>query len=106
MKRYYYKAKDNKSYLSLKSPLSDDNYVEITEAEWNAAQPQPHTPTAAERAKAQKLSRIAFLKSELARTDYEAIKYAEGEMSAEDYEPYKVQRRAWRVEINELEAQL
>ena len=106
MKRYYYKTKDGKGSLSLKSKFKDENLIEITEEEFNNLQPKPKTPTASELARKQKLVRIAELKSNLAKTDYEAIKFAEGEMSAEDYEPYKVQRRAWRNEINELEATL
>lgn len=47
--------------------------------------------------------RIRELKQLLADTDYKAIKYAEGEITAEEYEPIKLQRREWRKEINELE---
>lgn len=50
--------------------------------------------------------RIAELKQSLASTDYQAIKYAEGQLSAEEYEPIKIQRQAWRDDINELEASL
>ena len=46
---------------------------------------------------------IAELKAKLAATDYQAIKYAEGALSAEEYEPIKVQRQEWRDRINELE---
>lgn len=49
---------------------------------------------------------IVELKKHLADTDYQAIKFAEGELSAEDYAPYKEQRRQWRARINELEATL
>ena len=49
---------------------------------------------------------IADLKKHLADTDYQAIKFAEGEMSAEDYAPVKAQRQQWRARINELEAEL
>lgn len=52
------------------------------------------------------LSKICTLKRKLNATDYQAIKYAEGEMSASDYAPVKAQRKAWREEINTLEAQL
>ena len=48
--------------------------------------------------------RISELKRLLAESDYKAIKYAEGEITEEEYAPIKEQRRAWRVEINELEA--
>ena len=47
--------------------------------------------------------RITKLKGYLLATDYKAIKYAEGELSAEEYEPVKEQRRQWRAEINSLE---
>lgn len=50
--------------------------------------------------------RIYALKIMLRRTDYKALKYAEGEMSAEEYAPILEERRTWRVEINALEAEL
>ena len=50
--------------------------------------------------------KISKLKAKLAATDYNAIKYVEGEMSAEEYAPIKAQRRVWRDEINALEAQI
>lgn len=46
---------------------------------------------------------IAELKAKLAATDYQAIKYAEGVLSAEEYEPTKIIRQEWRDRINELE---
>ena len=46
---------------------------------------------------------IAELKAKLAATDYQAIKYAEGALSAEEYEPTKIMRQEWRDRINELE---
>lgn len=48
-------------------------------------------------------NRIQELKEKLLETDYEAIKFAEGEISAKEYEPIKTQRKAWRAEINSLE---
>ena len=51
----------------------------------------------------EKKSRIAYLKKCLSDTDYKAIKFAEGEISAEDYAEIKAQRKAWRDEINNLE---
>ena len=50
--------------------------------------------------------RILELKNKLKNTDYQAIKYAEGLLSASEYAPVKVQRQAWRDEINRLEAEL
>ncbi len=48
--------------------------------------------------------KIAYYKKRLADTDYQAIKYAEGEISAEEYAPIKAKRAEWRAEINKLEA--
>ena len=56
----------------------------------------PHVPTDMEQ-------RISELKELLASTDYQAIKFAEGAISEEQYAPIREQRQAWRNEINELE---
>jgi hypothetical protein len=49
--------------------------------------------------------RIEMLKSELASTDYKAIKYAEGWLTEDEYAPIKASRQAIRDEINALESQ-
>lgn len=46
---------------------------------------------------------IAELKQKLFDTDYQAIKFAEGLLTAEEYAEMKAQRQAWRDRINELE---
>ena len=51
-------------------------------------------------------SRIVEVKANLIRTDYLALKYAEGEITESEYEPILEQRREWRAEINELEAEI
>ena len=51
-------------------------------------------------------NRIFALKNNLRKTDYKAIKYAEGELSAEEYAETLAQRRAWRAEINALEEEI
>ena len=48
-------------------------------------------------------NRIFELRDFLARTDYQAIKFAEGELTETQYAPIKKQRQDWRKEINELE---
>lgn len=53
--------------------------------------------------KTRELIRIEELKKKLDETDYQAIKYAEGQISEEEYQPIKEQRQAWRDEINTLE---
>ena len=110
MKRYYYK-KDGIPAYNLKEPLENvlsdtTGYVEITEQEWNALQPAPYVPTQEENAARERENEIAFLKSELARTDYCIIKIAEGVATAEEYADVISQRATWRARINELESQL
>lgn len=61
-------------------------------------EPEPPEPTVEDR--------IAELKANLSATDYQAIKYAEGWLTDEEYAPIKAQRQAWRDEINELEGKL
>ena len=46
---------------------------------------------------------ISQLKAKLQATDYKAIKFAEGLITAEEYEAIKQQRQEWRDEINRLE---
>lgn len=46
---------------------------------------------------------IAALKERLSDTDYQAIKYAEGALSEEEYAQTMQLRRGWRARINELE---
>lgn len=50
--------------------------------------------------------KIAQLKGLLSNTDYQAIKYAEGWLTDDEYEPLKAQRQTWRDEINRLEVQV
>ena len=54
----------------------------------------------------EKQSRVNELKQLLAESDYRAIKYFEGYYTDEQYEPYKVQRQAYRDEINQLETEI
>lgn len=49
---------------------------------------------------------IEILKQKLKDTDYKAIKYAEGQLSEEEYASTKAERQSWRERINELEAQI
>ena len=49
---------------------------------------------------------IIALKQQLFATDYQAIKYAEGELTEEEYAETKAKRKAWRERINELEEKI
>lgn len=53
-----------------------------------------------------KFERIRELKSLLKSTDYKAIKYAEGELSFDEFAPTRAERAAWRAEINALQNEL
>jgi hypothetical protein len=46
---------------------------------------------------------IKALKAKLSASDYKAIKFAEGELSAEEYQSVRLERREWRRQINEME---
>lgn len=35
MERFYYKKKDGKGFLNLKSAITDENYIQITEEEFD-----------------------------------------------------------------------
>lgn len=52
------------------------------------------------------MHKIGDLKNRLRTTDYQAIKFAEGEMSAEEFAPIKAQRKEWRAQINALQEEL
>lgn len=102
--RYYYKDSNN-NYYSYKEERND--LISITEQEWNEhiasimSQPKQYTSE-----QIQARNRIRELKRNLANTDYQAIKYAEGMISENDYQPIKAQRQAWRDEINRLESEV
>lgn len=50
--------------------------------------------------------KINELKQKLEDTDYKAIKASEGQISSQEYEPIKLQRQAWRAEINLCEEEM
>lgn len=74
-----------------KYKLIDGKVVERTESEIESDRKPSYS------------QQIDTLKSLLSSTDYKAIKYAEGEISEEDYQPILLQRREWRKQINELQ---
>jgi hypothetical protein len=49
------------------------------------------------------LIRIRELKQLLNQSDYQTLKFIEGQITTEEYEPIKLQRQAWRAEINLLQ---
>ena len=87
----------------------EHNYIPIADTEQSDVNgwtyPKDVCPHKSERDKQIELwnREIFELKEELQRTDYKAIKYAEGVLTDEDYQPTGIQRQAWRKRINELE---
>ena len=49
---------------------------------------------------------IVNLKNKLRATDYKALKFAEGWLTIEEYEPIREERWMLRKRINELEEQI
>ena len=80
MQRYYYKNKDNTGFLNRKSPIIDENYIQITEEEFNElTKPKIPELTAEQKAAQEKARKIAEYKKYLADTDYIVLKIAEAQ---------------------------
>lgn len=89
--------KIRKNYPYIQLEIEDDKIVEViidTERKEKEGENR------------QKEQQIINLKRQLNKTDYQAIKYAEGQLSEEEYSEMKVQRQAWRDEINKLEEEI
>ena len=54
----------------------------------------------------EKSEQIMQLRGQLHNTDYQAIKFAEGELTVAEYAPVREQRKTWRAQINALEAEI
>ena len=78
MERFYYKSKDGKGFLNLKSPKIDENYIQITEEEFEDLT-KPKEPTAEEKAAQEKAKKVAEYKAYLEKTDYIVLKIAEAQ---------------------------
>lgn len=50
--------------------------------------------------------KIFTLKQRLNKTDYKALKFAEGELTSSEYAETRAERKALRAEINALETKL
>lgn len=106
------KEVDNPEFLSLNIYTETEVIEIIKNANENGKIMQPFGNTfmlvdkPAPTAKEQAEQRISELKANLFKTDYQAIKYAEGEISEEDYAGIKEQRKKWRSEINVLEEKI
>lgn len=106
--RFYYKNKNNTGFLNLKSPLIDENYIQITEEEFKELT-KPKEPTVEEKAAQEKARKNAEYKKYLEDTDYVVLKISEA--MAEGNEELKKElmlqyagilaiRKAYRQELN------
>lgn len=109
--RFYYKNKNNTDFLNLKSPLVDENYIQITKEEFEELT-KPKEPTAEQKAAQEKAKQIATYKKYLQDTDYIVLKM--GECLADEnteavtaikteYAEQLAKRKEARNKINELE---
>ena len=98
-KRYYYKTQN--SLLSLKSPINNLEYIEITEQEFNELS-KPKEPTAEQKAVEEKNARIAELYAKLKELDYIGIKIATGRATREEYADKIALMSAYASELNLL----
>lgn len=104
---YYFRNKDFTRFgTSLEPIVEDEDKIAMIEEEYYQHVPREVVVPTISKEQRKKMMRVEELKLNLASTDYQAIKYAEGEMSVEDYAPIKEQRRQWRAEINQLQAEL
>ena len=110
--RYYYKNKNNTGFLNLKSPITNDDYIQITKEEFEELT-KPKEPTAEQKAAQEKAKKIAEYKKYLQDTDYIAAKIAEANFNSDtaelaelhkQYDSVILQRKGWREAINRLEA--
>lgn len=114
--RFYYKSKNGKGFLNLKSPLDEEDakdYIQITKEEFDElTYIKPYEPTEAELAAQEKRNQIAQLKRALAESDYVVIKIAEADTAEEqaalreEYAGVIASRKEARVQINTLEAEI
>lgn len=113
MERFYYKNKNNTGFLNLKSPLVDEEYIQITKEEFEElTKPKVHVPTKEEKAALEKARKIAEYKKYLQDTDYIVLKMgeclADGNTEAvtsikTEYAEQLAKRKEARNKINELE---
>jgi len=84
----------------------ENNYIPISDTQqsdingWTYRKELCPMKTEEDKLKDQYRLEIQQLKKQLSDTDYKAIKYAEGQLTEEEYAPDKTQRAYWRQRIN------
>ena len=97
--KFYYKNKNNTGFLNLKSPIVDENYIQITKEEFEELT-KPKEPTAEEKAAQEKAKKIAEYKKYLQDTDYIVLKIAEAQ-SEGDTATVSQLRDLYKQQLNE-----
>jgi hypothetical protein len=98
--------------LAYKSGWDLNNYIAISDTQqsdingWTYRKEVCPMKTEQDLLKDQYRIEIQQLKKQLSDTDYKAIKYAEGQISEEEYASVRELRQSYRDRINELEAML
>ena len=82
-------------------PLSDVEFSDIDD--WPYLKDKCPHKTQEMKDRDNAIQEITQLKKQLSDTDYKAIKYAEGQISEEDYASVKAERQGYRDRINYLE---
>lgn len=104
MERFYYKSKEGKGFLNLKSPLLDKNYIQITKEEFEElTKPKVYVPTAEQKAKVELAKTIREKKALLNkyREDVEQVDLFG--MVRDDYSEKKELCKQLVYELRELE---
>ena len=86
---------DFSEYTTIYRLLDDEVQYSNDGSVWVEPETHPYEPTVEDK--------INALKQELASTDYEALKYAEGWFTEEEYAPIKEKREGLREQIRKLE---
>ena len=90
----------------------ENNYISIEDTQqsdingWTYRKELCPMKTEEDKLKDQYRLEITQLKKQLSDTDYKAIKYAEGQISEDEYSEIKSERQGYRDRINYLESQL
>lgn len=89
---------DFSDYTTTYRLLDDEIQYSNDGSVWIEPETHPYEPTVEDK--------INALKKELASTDYQAIKYAEGWFTKEEYAPIKTMRENLREQIRALEGEI
>ena len=104
MERFYYKSKNGNGFLNLKSPLIDDNHIQITKEEFNElSKPKVYELTEEQKAKVELSKTIREKKALLNkyREDVEQVDLFG--MVRDDYSEKKELCKQLVYELRELE---